>query len=112
MDGSPGTPCNLSGRMSFEDEGLRPGAGVGRDYEEGPLSKGNMKCTDTLWLIFFLMFKLGSVRGTRAPCTSARNTVLVFAARAAQPARCDHLTRIYPWCGTVSYWRVPGPDRF
>lgn len=47
--------------MSFEEE-ERPGTGGGRDYEEGPLSKGNMKCTDTPWLVFYLLFKLGAVR--------------------------------------------------
>ena len=59
--------------MSFEEESERPGTGVGRDYEEGPLSKGNMKCTDTPWLVFYLLFKLGAVRALARPrprCTA------------------------------------------
>ena len=79
--------------MSFEDEGStpgagvggdsRPGAGVGRDYEEGPLSKGNMKCTDTLWLIFYLMFN--SARCAPLGLHLTAQHMLAFPAR---PALC------------------------
>jgi hypothetical protein len=45
--------------MSFEEEGANDRGE--HKYEEGPLSKGNMKCTDVGWLIAYCVFQLGGL---------------------------------------------------